>query len=66
MPALVNQPKATQNKLYVLPQNILEKLCAHAKKQHNEKEKNVCFFFWIFGQSVRASWGKTYNLFWVA
>ena len=31
-PAFSHQ--ATQNKLYVLPQDFLEKLCARAKKQH--------------------------------
>ena len=36
--------KATQNKLYVLPQNFWEKLCAHAKKQHKLLKNTQNFF----------------------
>ncbi len=36
------------------------------KKLTKTKKIILCVFFLHFTQTVRASWGKTYNLFWVA
>ncbi len=48
--------KANQNKLYVLPQDFLEKLCAREKTtQTLQKNIILCVFFPSLTQTVRAS-----------